>query len=381
MPPPPPPLPTPSLPKVALPPTDPRELAGRLRKEVGRSALRARNGIRLATGSARADVGLTPKDVLWERGRVQLWHYRNDDVRYRPPLLLVFSLITKSYILDLQPGNSLVEQLRDAGFDVFLLDWGVADERDAGNTLEDYVDDFLPAGIGKVLDHTGAEELNVLGYCFGGVLSLLMLAGHPELPVRSLTTMATPVDYTKMGMFSELLRDDRLKVDDLLDDTGNVPGDAVRTGFRALKPTADLARYATLLDRMWDDQYLDAYSAMTSWSGDHVPFPGATARQTADMLVKRNGFVNDDLQLGGRPVHLSDITCPLLNVVAERDHIVPVDCATPLVELVGTPQPEELRLHAGHIGLAVGRTAAKVTVPKVIDFLRRNSDEIGDGSA
>ena len=69
------------------------------------------------------------------------------NVRYGPPLLIVFSLISRSYILDLTPGNSFVEQLVDAGFDVYLLDWGEPDERDAGNGLEDYVDDYIPAGI------------------------------------------------------------------------------------------------------------------------------------------------------------------------------------------------------------------------------------------
>ena len=92
----------------------------------------------------------TPKDVVWRRGRSELWHYRNDNVRVSPPLLIVFSLFSRSYILDLQPGNSFVERLLDAGFDVYLLDWGVPDERDAANQLEDYVDDYLPAAVERV---------------------------------------------------------------------------------------------------------------------------------------------------------------------------------------------------------------------------------------
>src|SRR5579859_5473521 len=101
-----------------------------VRREIERNALRARNGIRMATGISRPGVGLTPKDVVWEYGRCQLWHYRSDNVRMSPPLLIVFSLVSRSYILDLRPGNSFVEQLLAAGFDVYLLDWGVPDERD-----------------------------------------------------------------------------------------------------------------------------------------------------------------------------------------------------------------------------------------------------------
>ena len=115
-----------------------------MRREVERNALRARNGIRLVSGMARPGIGCSPKDVVWRRGRCELWHYHNDTdrgIRVSPPLLIVFSLVSRSYILDLSPGNSFVERLLGAGFDVYLLDWGVPDERDAHNRLEDYVDD------------------------------------------------------------------------------------------------------------------------------------------------------------------------------------------------------------------------------------------------
>ena len=150
--------------------TVPTSIFDRVRQEVERNALRARNGIRMAAGLSRPNLGATPKDVVWRRGRSELWHYRNDDVRFSPPLLIVFSLFSRSYILDLQPGNSFVERLLSAGFDVYLLDWGVPDERDAANQLEDYVDDYLPAAVERVRHLAGTDEINLLGYCFGSVL-------------------------------------------------------------------------------------------------------------------------------------------------------------------------------------------------------------------
>src|SRR4051812_23246614 len=92
----------------------PQTILDRVRRDVERNALRARNGIRLVAGVDRPGVGCTPKDVVWQGGRSKLWHYRNDDVRHSPPLLIVFSLISRSYILDLTPGNSFVEQLLGA---------------------------------------------------------------------------------------------------------------------------------------------------------------------------------------------------------------------------------------------------------------------------
>ena len=349
-------------------------MVARVRRELERNALRARNGIKLVAGVDTPRVGQTPKDIIWERDRCQLWRYRSDRVTYHPPLFIVFSLVSRSYILDLSPGNSFVEHLLNAGFDVFLLDWGITDERDAGNTLETYTDGYIPAGIERALEASGAHEVNLLGYCFGGVLSLLSVAHNPDLPIRSMTTIATPVDFTGMGMFAELFRDGRLRVDDLLDDTGNVPPGVMRQAFSLLKPTAEVAQYATLLENMWNDEYMYAYQAMTQWTNDHIPFPGGVARQTFGMLAENNAFVTDRLRMANEHVSLSDIRCPFLNVVAKRDHIVPPAAAQPLTGLVGSAQPEELLLDAGHIGLAVGRTAARVTIPTIIEFLQRRSE-------
>lgn len=361
---------------TASTPGAPQGVLDRIRRDVERNTLRARNGIGLATGLSRVRVGQTPKDVVWRHGRCELWHYRNDAVTVGPPLLIVFSLISRSYILDLTPGNSFVERLLAEGFDVYLLDWGEPDERDAQNRLDDYVDDFLPAGIRQVLRHSGAEEVSLLGYCFGGVLALLHAAHHPDAPLRSLSVMATPVDFGEMGPTAALFTRGGLEVDDVFDGNGNVPPEVVLQSFRSLRPTAEISRYVTLWDQLWNDDYVAAYQAMTSWSDDHIPFPGAAARQTVDMLVRQNGLLTDTLEIGGDRVHLADITVPFLTVLACRDHIVPEGAAGPLIDLVGSPDRHELRLDAGHIGLVVGRTAARTTIPTIIDFLRQRSDAL-----
>lgn len=359
-------------------PSVPSPLAAldRVRRDVERNTLRARNGIRLAAGTERAGVGQAPKDVVWRRGRTELWHYRSDDVRFSPPLLIVFSLISRSYILDLTPGNSFVERLLGAGFDVYLLDWGVPDERDAANRLEDYVDDYIPAGIDRVLELSGADEVNLLGYCFGGNLVLLHAAHHLDSPLRSLTVMATPADFRHMGPLGDVFATGGLDVDSVLDADGNVPPQVILQGFRSLTPTAEVTSYVNLWEKLWSDEYVAAYQAMTGWSTDHVPFPGAAARETVQMLLRDNAMLTDRLSVGGDPVHLSDISCPFLTVLASRDHIVPEAAAAALIDLVGSDDKHELRLDAGHIGLVVGKTAAKTTIPQIIEFLERRSEAL-----
>ena len=341
--------------------------------EVERNALRARNGIRMAAGLSRPKPGTTPKDVVWRRGRSELWHYRNDSVRFSPPLLIVFSLFSRSYILDLQPGNSFVERLLDAGFDVYLLDWGVPDERDAANQLEDYVDDYLPAAVERVRHLAGAEEINLLGYCFGSVLSLLYAAHHLDAPLRSLTVMTTPVDLQQLGPLTSVIGKDGLDVETMLDADGNLPPQIIHQAFQVLKPTAQITQYVDLWERLWGDDYVTAHQAMAGWASDHIPLPGGVAKQLAN-LVQDNAIVNDTLLLGGDRVTLSAITVPFLTVLATRDHIVPEASAAPLIDLVGSPDKHELRLDAGHVGLLVGRGAAKTTIPTIIEFLIERSE-------
>ena len=128
----------------------PADLLGRVNRDVERSYLRARNGLRYVRGSNRPRLGTTPKDVVWQRDKAQLWRYRGGPVRFAQPLLIVTSLVSRSYILDLLPGSSAVEFLRGRGFDVFLLDWGIPDELDADNSLATYVDEYLPRAVAAV---------------------------------------------------------------------------------------------------------------------------------------------------------------------------------------------------------------------------------------
>jgi polyhydroxyalkanoate synthase subunit PhaC len=353
----------------------PGDVAGRVRRDVGRNLLRARNGVKYVTGIDRPKVGQTPKDVVWRRDKAELWHYRSEQVTTPTPVLVVMSLISRSYILDLYPGASFVAALRDAGLDVYLLDWGVPDERDAGNGLSTYVDELLPAAIDAVLDESGQEQVNLIGYCYGGVLSLLLGAAHPDLPVSSLVTMATPVDFDGLGMMSRMFQDGRLDPQDVVDDTGNVPPEVIRNAFRVLKPTADLAQYAVLWEKLWDDKQMEGFQVMGQWTRDHIPFPGRAFRETVD-IMRDQSMLHDRVRLDGRRISLRDLRWPLLNVVAAKDHIVPCDAATPVTELVGSAEAELLELPAGHVGLVMGKSAAKTTMPAIIGWLQDHSEEV-----
>ncbi len=324
-----------------------------------------------ALPGAPVPVGQTPRETLWQRDKVQLWRYANEHVTQTTPVLLVMSVITRSYILDLRPGDSVVEQLLTAGYDVYLIDWGIPDVSDSENTLETYVDGYLPSAVDAIRDASGRPTIAVIGYCLGGLLSLLCAASNPDVAIDRIVLLATPVDFSHMGLPVTLLRRGRLNPSAILDDSGNVPARMVLDSFRLRNPTAELVQYVNLLGHLDHEDYLLGHRALGRWVHDHIPLAGALACQMVDVLVRRNQLMNGHIQLGGRRVSLENVTCPVLNVMAEKDDLVPVPAAEPLGVLLRASSVDELRVRAGHVALLSGRIGRTVTVPALVDWLSR----------
>jgi polyhydroxyalkanoate synthase len=354
---------------------DPAELARRVQRDVERSFLRFRNGIKFMAGIDRPGLGLTPKDTVWTHDKMQLWRYRSDTRRFANPVLMVMSLVSRSYIFDLRPGNSLVEYMLGRGFDVYVLDWGIPDHLDADNTISTYTDDYLPRAVDAVLRTSAAETITMNGYCFGGVLALLHVAAHPG-PIRNLITMATPVDTSAMGPMNTMTAEGRIDPATLIGEDGNVPASVIENSFKLLKPTGEIADYVNLWDNLWNDQFMESYQAMTTWGRDQIPFPGAAFLENVHLLGRQNLLKSGSVPIGGRQVHLADITCPFLSVIGEKDHIVPLAGAQGLPDLVSSADKTELVVTSGHVGLFVGRSAQKKTLPPMCDWMEAHSETV-----
>jgi polyhydroxyalkanoate synthase len=312
---------------------------------------------------------------VWARDRAELWRYHGGPIRYAQPILFVHSLVSRSYILDLRPGGSSVEYLLDQGFDVYMLDWGTPDERDAENAFETYVDDYLPRAVAAVQEKSGTTELTVAGYCLGGILAALYAAAYEDAPVRNLILLATPVDFSRMGSMVAAVREGRLDTHELLDETGNVPADALYSGFYMQAPTKELAQYATLLENLWNDEFVDGYQAMAQWSRDHVPLPGAATHQIVDDLIRRNVLMTGRWELGGRTIELEKARGNVLNALAERDNVVPMSAVSPVMDLIGAPKKrEQLLLTGGHVTFGAGSHAFKRTLPALSKWIAEYSD-------
>lgn len=345
-----------------------------IRREMERNALRIQNGMRLALGFQFARVGPTPKTTVWSRGGVEAWRYNSDGATVSTPVLLVPSVVSRSYVFDLHRGNSFVERLLEAGLAVYLVDWGIAGRAESSNVLETYIEDLLPEIVGAVCEDAGAPDLTMVGYCFAGMMTLLFCAGHLDAPVRNLVTLAPPIDFDATSSMTKVFTSGKLEPEDILDEDGNVPGDVVREAFAMRKPTADLVTYAALWDHLWKDDYVEGHQAMAQFIREQVPLPGALLRQTVDRLIRGNELAGGTFELDGREVDLADIEIPLLVVMAERDELVPIGSTIALRAFMGENM-DELLLPAGHVGLIAGRQAASVTIPRIIGWIIDHSEQ------
>lgn len=348
-------------------------LESRVREAIDRTIQRAVRGLEyISTGDPA--VGLTAKEVIHERGTLKLYHYvpQSEEV-YRVPVLLVMSLVSKPYILDLTPGQSLVEFLLKRGFDVYMVDWGVPRPEDRHLRLEDYVLDRLPDAIERVLRDSGEAEISLVGYCMGGMMSAMYAAIEPGGPLRNLAAFTTPIDFDGMELFKRWTDRRYFDVDRVVDSLGNVPPELLFASFDMLRPASRAYSQVRLWDNMWNDEFVRSFRMFDRWASDQIPFPGETFRQTIKDLQWDNRLVKGDFQLAGKPVRLDAIKSPLLHIVAEHDHIVPYAAARPFVELAGSEDKKEVMLKGGHVSLVAGGNAVYRLWPQLDNWLARRS--------
>jgi polyhydroxyalkanoate synthase len=321
-----------------------------------------------------AKVGLTPKEVLYERGTLRLYHYLPQaEELYRVPILLVMATTNKAYVFDLAPGQSMVEYLLKEGFDVYVIDWEPPLPEERGLSLADYTQDFIPTCVQMVIDDSGEPDISIVGYCMGGVLSLIYAASHTDGPLKNLACLTTPVNWAEMGLTRIWSDEKHFDVDRLVDTLGVIPQDFVQASFEMLRPAQKSASQIRVWEKMWDDEFVKSYRAFDRWGNETLPLAGEYFRDTTKELMWANKLYKGDLMVNGKTAKLSDIKVPIMAAMAEHDHIVAYDASKPLLDLVGSKDKEEIVLKGGHVSLIAGPNAVRRMWPKLAEWLGERS--------
>ena len=322
---------------------------------------------------AAADVsfGCSEKDAVYREDKLTLYRYRPIAASANlPPVLIVYALVNRPYMMDLQPDRSLIRRLLELGLDVYLIDWGYPDGADRYTDLDDYINGYLHRSLDVVLRTHKIPSATLLGVCQGGTFSLCYAALHPER-VHNLVTMVTPVDFqTPDNLLSRWMQG--IDVDALVAAHGVVPGDVLNAAYVSLLPFRLLQqKYVNLLDAGSDQAQMENFMRMEKWIFDSPGQAGAAFAQFARWFFQENRLLKGTLEIGGRKVDLKNIRQPVLNIYGKQDHLVPPSASTALEALVGTTDYVALGLDVGHIGMYVSGRSQRELPQAITHWLTR----------
>lgn len=323
-------------------------------------------------------VGTTPYEVVWEEDGIRLLHYlpfvEPQDIK-TVPLLMVYALINRPYILDLQPDRSVVRQFLRQGIDCYLIDWGVPDETDKYRDTNDYVNYYIDSIVDFIRKKHGLESISILGYCMGGTYSVLYSCLHPE-KVRNLIVMAAGIDWSvPEGMLKIWSDKEHFHVDKIVDAYGNVPGEFLNGAFMMLSPLGNAyTKYLDMIDKVDDEMFIANFLRMEKWIRDGIPLPGEAYREFIKNAYQENKLVKGEWVVGGKAAKLENINMPVLNLIGEKDTLIPPNDSLPLLDHISSRDKTCISYKTGHIGLSVGSKLHKEVWPQVVRWLKERSD-------
>lgn len=319
------------------------------------------------------DVGQTPHEVLAETRIYRLLHYQQMVSKTaRTPILVVYALINKSYVLDLQPDKSWVRSLLSQGFDVYLIDWKTPTAADKYISFDDYVNSCIDDCVEIVLKKNKVEKLTLHGYCMGATMSIMYTTLHQE-KVRNLAVIAPVVDTEKdTTVIGNLAK--HMDVEKMVDVIGNLPPEQLYACYSALKPFKQgINKYFNLVQNIDNDQFVGNFLRIEKWLYDTPSIAGETFKQWISDIYQKNLLVKNELKLGNELIDLSKIMVPLLNIVADEDHLVSPQCSAPINDMVSSPDKRLMRFHTGHVGLIASIYSQNNVLPKVGQWLKARS--------
>jgi len=329
----------------------------------------------IAQKARQVRKGVTPSETVYEEDRVRLIRFVGEKPpTQRTPLLFVFALVNRPYIFDLKEGRSVVAQFVNAGFDTYLLDWGIPTQAERFLTPDDYINGYLLNAVDYLRERCDVPKVSLLGYCMGGTIATMFTALHQGL-VKNLLILAAGIDFsTREGLINLWTDPKYFDVDKFVDTVGNVPSEFMQSAFLMLKPVQNLIEKPL---NFWEncdrEDFVEDFLTMETWLNDNVPVPGEMYRQWAKYLFQQNLLVQNRMPVGKHIVDLGRINCPLMNLMAEKDDLVPCAQSAPLNDLVASTDKVSIVAPSGHIGLSIGRHAQKHIWPSVAKWLAERS--------
>ncbi|MEA2347050.1 MAG: poly[(R)-3-hydroxyalkanoate] polymerase subunit PhaC [Thermoleophilaceae bacterium] len=341
------------------------------------------NAYDMYLGPGLADLTPMSSSILAEAPQRTLRRYRpTRRVRPdRPAVLLVPPLAAPANCFDLRRGCSMVEHFVGMGYPTYLVDYGPIhyENRDLG--LEHWTDEVIPEAIKQVSRDTGGRPVQPVGWCLGGIMTLLAVAADPELPVASVAMVASPFDFTQVRMMAPVRRLAKLTGGALgtalYRTLGGAPAPLVSAGFRLTGIDRLVKKPIWLAEHMADRETLAHTQAIDSYMSGMLAYPGRTFGQLYHDFFRVNALANGVLSLGDREIKLADVKVPVLSVAGSADVLAPKAAVHHVGDIL--PNSPLVRLETapgGHLGVLTGKSAVRTTWVYLDEFLAETAPKM-----
>jgi len=295
------------------------------------------SGVRAYRSAARPPRRTSGREIF-RLGRARVIEFASEG----PPVLFVPSLINPPYVLDLRPGNSLLQWLGSQGLRPLLLDWGDPGEGDADLSVAGHVEQLIL----PVMEQLG-PGLILAGYCLGGTM---VLAAAICLPVRGVVTLAAPWDFggyppDTRSQLTQVWQAGRPAAEAL----NLFPMEMLQSAFWRLDPQRTLRKFAAFGKLVAESPEANAFVALEDWANDGPPLTVPAARELFEDMYGANVTGKGEWLVAGQIIDPAKLECPALHIISTSDRIVPAASAAKI--------GEHLVLDQGHVGMIIGRRA------------------------
>jgi polyhydroxyalkanoate synthase len=272
------------------------------------------------------NLAMTPGKVVFRNETFELIQYApSTPEAYAIPLVIFPPWINKFYILDLNPKKSFVRWAVEQGLTVFVVSWVNADEAQGRKSFSDYMREGFLAAVQAAQDATGADKVNVIGYCIGGTLtaaSLGYMAAQNDHRVNAATFFTTQVDFEKAGDLLVYVDEEQVKwIEDRMSAKGYLPGNRMADAFNLLRSNDLIWSYVV-------NNYMLGKEPMAFdllyWNADSTRMPAGVHSFYLRECYLANKLSQGRMVLDNVRIDLKKVKIPIYNLAAREDHIAPL---------------------------------------------------------